>query len=58
MKKLYSLSSSVVVVALCAGLAGPWAGADERVISGNDRGVSASAVDSSRLIDVTFRRFR
>ena len=56
MKKLYSLSSSVVVVALCAGLAGPWAGADERVISGNDRGVSASAVDSSRLIDVTFRK--
>ena len=56
MKKLYSLSSSVVVAALCAGLAGPWAGADERVISGNDRGVSASAVDSSRLIDVTFRK--
>ncbi|MCQ9676351.1 SpaA isopeptide-forming pilin-related protein [Corynebacterium sp. BF-R-2] len=56
MKKHYSLSSSVFVVALCAGLAGPVAAADERVISGNDRGVSASAVDSSRLIDVTFRK--
>ncbi|MCQ9676353.1 hypothetical protein [Corynebacterium sp. BF-R-2] len=56
MKNYFSLSSSVFVVALCAGLAGPVAAADERVISGNDRGVSASAVDSSRLIDVTFRK--
>lgn len=56
MKKHYSLSSSVLAVALCAGLASPFAVADERVISGNDRDVDASAVDSSRLIDVTFRK--
>ena len=56
MKKHYSFSSSVLAVALCAGLASPLAAADERVISGNDRDVNASAVDSSRSIDVTFRK--
>ena len=56
MKKHYSLSVSVLAVALCAGLASPLASADERVISGNDRDVNASAVDSSRSIDVTFRK--
>ena len=56
MKKHYSFSSSVLAVAVCAGLASPLAAADERVISGNDRDVNASAVDSSRSIDVTFRK--
>ncbi|WP_408928130.1 LPXTG cell wall anchor domain-containing protein [Corynebacterium tuberculostearicum] len=56
MKKHYSLPTSVLAVALCAGLATPLATADERVISGNDRDVNASTVDSSRSIDVTFRK--
>lgn len=56
MKKHYSLPTSVLAVALCAGLATPLATADERVIAGNDQDVNASTVDSSRSIDVTFRK--
>lgn len=56
MKKHYSLPASVLAVALCAGLATPLATANERVISGNDQDVNASTVDSSRSIDVTFRK--